>query len=366
MKKSMEEEKKLYPMHFEPVEALHPWGKERFLIADLGRYDTAAKDGWLEGDSLSDIMETYIDRMVGDNVYYYYGRQFPVAVRALRAEERMPLTVCPDDALAGERFDALGKAKLWYIAGAEPGSRLYLGLNRSMTAAEFYNRSLDGSLAECLHAVTPKRGDWYYIAPGTVHAAANGLDIIEISEASMLDVTVFGWGADADPEDLGLGDALDFIDLKAYVAPAAPQENHTHADIRPEDRLADKLADTEAFQVTRIRLTDPLHLYTEQFGSFLLYACAEGEASLQVPRAGGMDSYLLKKGEVLLVPAETPDFFLVPRDRDTVLLETAVRPSSAPDSYIDPAAEPYLEGEDYSVDEDLDDRIDYELSHPES
>ena len=395
----MEEEKKLYPLHFEAVPAERSWGSETWQTADIGTVDTAVRGGWLEGDALSDIMETYIDRVVGDNVYYWYGRQFPVAVRTLHVTGKTPLWVCPGDEVAGARFDALGKAKLWYVTEAGPEARLWLGLERELTAKDFYARCMDGRIAEDLHAVVPKKGDFFFIAPGTVHAAS-GVTLIEISEASALDIKIFDWGGFADPEELGVVDAIDFIDLHAHDW-TEPEEEHGHAchcheegqachcheghdhedpchdhchcghdheghphheDIRPEDRLTDTLVDIDPFTVTRIRLTDALHIYTEQFGSFLLYTCIEGAAEIRIqgPQAAG--TWSLSEGESVLVTAETPDFFLVPADRMTVLLETTVRHSDTPDSYIDPDAEPFLEGEDYSTDEDLDDRIDYELS----
>ena len=41
------------------------------------------------------------------------------------------------------------------------------------------------------------------------------------------------------------------------------------------------------------------------------------------------------------------DFYLVPADRETVLLEVMPGETDEPDSYIDPNTSPYLEGEDY-------------------
>ena len=65
-----------------------------------------------------------------------------------------------------------------------------------------------------------------------------------------------------------------------------------------------------------------------------------------------MDNYEFSKGETILVPADMPDFFLVPRDRSTVLLEATCRPESDFDAYIDPDTEAFLEGEDYEGLED--------------
>jgi hypothetical protein len=85
--------------------------------------------------------------------------------------------------------------------------------------------------------------------------------------------------------------------------------------------------------------------------------CVEGEASIQVPvenEAGekSMDNYVIKAGETVLVPAQMEDFYLVPRDRSTQLLEVVSRPEEEIDQYIDPETEAFLEDEDYEGLED--------------
>ena len=109
--------------------------------------------------------------------------------------------------------------------------------------------------------------------------------------------------------------------------------------------------------MTKINLKDPLHIYTEQFGSFIIYMCPEGEASIQVPVKNpdgteAMDNYIIRTGETILIPAQMGDFYLVPRDRDTVLLEAVTRPVDEVDGYIDPETDAFLEDEDYEGLED--------------
>jgi hypothetical protein len=121
--------------------------------------------------------------------------------------------------------------------------------------------------------------------------------------------------------------------------------------------MVQNLAECPQFNVSKINLTDPLHIYTEKFESFIVYICIDGAASIQVPstKENGeayMENYEFAKGEVILVPAEMPDFFLVPRDRSTILLEAVTRPAEDVDEYIDPNTEAFLENEDYEGLED--------------
>lgn len=133
-------------------------------------------------------------------------------------------------------------------------------------------------------------------------------------------------------------------------------ECHCH-DMSQEGQMIQDLVECPQFSVAKIALTDPLHIYTEQFESFIVYICLEGAASIQVPstKENGeayMENYEFKKGETILVPADMPDFFLVPRDPDTLLLEAVTRPEEIVDGYIDPETEAFLEDEDYEGLED--------------
>ena len=65
-----------------------------------------------------------------------------------------------------------------------------------------------------------------------------------------------------------------------------------------------------------------------------------------------MESYEFSKGDTILVPADMPDFYLVPRDSSTLLLEAVTRPVEDVDGYIDPETEAFLENEDYEGLED--------------
>ena len=360
----MEEIKKLYPLGFLPIGETFVWGgnalaekydkkfvesddqgnekrlekgvkvAESHEVADLGYRDSQVRDGWLAGNTLSEIMDMYLDRVVGENVFEYYGRQFPLGVKFIDAHDRMPLVVSPDDEIAEQRYDFLGKVKMWYVVDATPASRIFLGFKKDVDVQDFYAGCADGSVEGLLNAVTPAKGDVFVIEPGTVHAA-EGVTLLEVSEASPLDFCLSGWGREV-PEDefddnLSLVEALDFIDYKAY---------------KPVPHADGKLVKRREMTVTELNLKDPVHIIGEEAGSFAVYTCVAGEASVQVPDEDKrMDSYIIAAGDTVLVPSEVDDFYLVPRQSGTILIEAMVDKFEEEDKYIDPEAEPQLPGE---------------------
>ena len=405
-------EKKLYPFKFIPVASRRPWGGhdlveklgkefvecdeegnetvigpdeligESWEVADMGIEDSVVTNGWLAGNTISEIMETYLERVVGDDVYNYYGRQFPLLIKFLDINDKLSVQVHPDDEIAAERYDALGKSELWYILDAKPEAKIYMGFKREVTAQEFYDRCNDGTVEELLNVIYPKKGDVLFITPGTVHAADGGILLAEIQESSDMTFRLYDWGREKNPataRPIHLEEAIDIIDYRPYDpgkyrkgplwgaeashVPCCDHEchcddhDHHHEHSAKEGDVVETLVESSQFTVSQLNLADPLHIYTEKFGSFIIYVCIEGAASIQVPsvKPGGeafMDNYEFSKGETILIPAEMPDFYLVPRDRSTVLLEVVTRVQEELDEYIDPSTDAFLEDEDYEGLED--------------
>ena len=421
-------EKKLYPFKFIPIPSRRPWGGnamkielgkhfvecdedgnetvlgddvlvgESWELADMGIEDSVVANGWLAGNTISELMETYLERIVGEDVYNYYGRQFPLLIKFLDINDRLSVQVHPDDEIAAERYDALGKTEMWYIMDAKPGARIFCGFKREMTAQELYDRCKNGTVEEVLNVIYPKKGDVLLITPGTVHAADGGILAVEIQESSDMNLRLYDWGREFNPETarpMHLEEAIDVIDYRAFCpsmyrkgplwgdeASYVPckacdchcgddchchdgeechcheEEDHCHChEESQEGQMIQNLVDSAQFNVSKIELTDPLHIYTDRFESFIIYVCLEGGASVQVPStdasgAACMENHEFTKGETILVPADMPDFFLVPRDRSTVLLEVVTRPVEDQDNYIDPNTEAFLENEDYEGLED--------------
>ena len=383
-------EKKLYPLKFVSVASRKPWGGsvlvndlgKRFVecdkdgnetvlgagtligesweLADMGQEDSVVAEGWLAGNTISEVMETYLERVVGEKVYNYYGRQFPLLIKFLDIQNKLSVQVHPDDEIAAERYDALGKAELWYVMDAAPDARIYCGFNKEMTAQEFYDRCNNGTVLDVLNVITPRKGDVIQIKPGTVHAADGGILVAEIQESSILGFRLYDWGRESDPataRPTHLEEGIDVIDYNVFDNSLYRKGPLWGDEAAHEHGPVVSLAEGPEFNVSKLILTDPLHIYTEKFESFIVYICVEGAASVQIPatKENGeayMENYEFVKGETILIPAELPDFYLVPRDPSTVLLEAVVQPEDQLDNYIDPDTEAFLEDEDYEGLED--------------
>lgn len=315
----MTEERKLYPLKF--ISEAAEGGK--YHLADLGYVDSMASNGWLGGNTLSDIMQTYLERVVGDISFEFNGTQFPVMVKTIDVNGELPLCVNPDDKVAEERYDAFGKTALWYVEEASEDAAIYLGFEKAVSADLFYGACLDGTVRSLLHKVTPSKGDYFLIAPRTVYAASGKMKIIEVSEASEL---VFRLEGGSEDEGTMLEEAFDIIDFGPHD-PA--QRLKVSGKESPEALLS-----LPQFTLSRIALSDPVKVFSENSDSYLLYLCISGGAAVQVRTLEGDELYYLERGEVILIPAEVTDFHLVPTTSETVLFEVRQDPRSEKDSYL--------------------------------
>lgn len=341
----MEQKKKLYPIQFTPETSHHQWGDETYAVADLGIVDSPVSNGWLSGNTLSDIMETYIERISGEDVYGYYGRQFPVAVSVLEIQGKFPVMCHPDDEAAGQRYDALGKKSLLYILDAEPDATLHLGFSREMSAGELYTRCLDGTVRETLNKVTPAAGDAFIINPGTVYSASGHMTAVCVSEASVISFSL----EHAPDEESHIEDAIDLVDYSR--SDIGKIRSRSGADAKPsEASVSTNLLSSPEFSVNLTPVHEPMKFTAGN--SFTIFTCINGALSIQVQGkdadgATRMEDYPLRKGGTVLMPADIEEFFLVPTERDTCVLETFIEKREEIDNYINPDTEPFLEGEDY-------------------
>ncbi len=352
------EEKKLYPFRLTRIEDNYPWGSEEFRLADLGYRDTFVHDGWLSGNTMGELMETYLDRLTGDHVFDTFGLQFPFQIRRIHVKGRMPLRVSPDDEIARDRYDHLGKEKLWYVVSAEKGSRLLIGFRRDTDASEVYQECLEGNPVKLMNTLEPRAGQFFYIPAGTPHCAFGPMTIVEVSESSALDFLLCDWqqltdapsgafsrnglrsnaeegailsAADEFDPALNIIDALDFIKYDQY--PEALLAGHTAADTDvPGVKNLLKLGQ---FSVNKVELKAALSIDNTASETCLAYTSIKGSFEIQTTPEVSPDSERLlaaTEGETVLIPAETTSFILAPRSADATLLEVMVEKLPADDS----------------------------------
>jgi mannose-6-phosphate isomerase len=302
---------KLYPLKFSPILKERVWGGDS-IKTKLGKeYNGDAiigeswelsgvqddisyiSNGFLEGNDINDLIETYLGDLVGDTVYEKYGNEFPLLIKILDIKESLSLQVHPDDEIAIERHQCYGKTECWYILDASPDAKIYLGLNRHLTAQEFFDKCNDETIVDALNVIKPVPGDIIYIKPGTLHAATGGILVAEVQQVSDVTYRVYDWGREHNPKtarEMHIDLAIDCIDYEKLDTSKVIFKGGS--------------AENPYFKIKRIDITDTYRNMSYIFPSFVIYFCAQGNATV----INGISSESIKKGEVILIPAQMGEY----------------------------------------------------------
>jgi mannose-6-phosphate isomerase len=140
-------------------------------------------------------------------------------IKYLFTSEKLSVQVHPDDEAARRRGLAGGKEEAWWVAAAEPGATVGLGLRETIPADRLRQAALDGSIEQLLDWRTVRAGESLYSPAGTIHAIGAGLSIIEIQQNSDVTYRLFDYGRD---RELHLDEAVAVAKAGPWEEPPAP------------------------------------------------------------------------------------------------------------------------------------------------
>jgi mannose-6-phosphate isomerase len=113
-------------------------------------------------------------------------------VKYIFTSQALSVQVHPSDAQApaGHR----GKEECWLVIAAEPGAKLGIGFDRTLSADAMRAAALDGSIEQVMTWHSAKPGDFFYIPAGTVHAIGAGISLIEVQQNSDITYRLYDYG----------------------------------------------------------------------------------------------------------------------------------------------------------------------------
>lgn len=120
--------------------------------------------------------------------------QMPYLVKLIDTSDHLSVQVHPDDEFAKTHENSLGKTECWIILGAEEGAGIYLGMKPGVDKKEFESALSAGSaMDEFLVFHEVKRGDFFYVPAGSIHAIGSGVFLAEVQQSSGITYRVWDW-----------------------------------------------------------------------------------------------------------------------------------------------------------------------------
>lgn len=294
---------------------------EAWVMSDVAKFPTEVVNGSHAGDSLQDLLEVYMDELVGGQVYDVFGNHFPLLMKFIDAADDLSIQVHPDDDYALEHENSLGKTEMWYFLPA-PGNKsaICLGWKQAMDEPLIHEKIADGTLAEYLCEYPVKEGDVAFIPTGTVHSMKRNTIVAEIQENSDITYRFYDYnrvGNDGKTRPLQLEKALDVIRFE-------PLERQVVTHPEPVVNGAVNLERNSYFTTNLLTLNRAVQRDYAPLDSFVAYMCVEGSATITALDSESNDKEVaIRIGEAVLIPASLNDIVIRP-DGSCKLLEIYV------------------------------------------
>jgi mannose-6-phosphate isomerase len=325
---------KLYPLLMKPLFDPRPWGRFDLSPIYSRRFDERIGESWLTGDtcvvqngllagtSLAELASQYTRELVGDAPRDDH--RFPLLLKFLFPEEKLSVQVHPDDAAAQEIGEPCGKTECWYVAHAQPGAEIGLGLKPGVTRTDFEVSIHENRAEDLLNWIRVAPGDMIYVAGGTVHTLGPGAIIVETQQQSDTTYRLYDYGR---PRELHLKDGLRVIKEGVRSGKVRAQ-----SPVRLNGGGSSKqpLVASSYFAVEKYDLKSP-QAFTAGPGktSAQILVAMNGSATLHAP---GCQAVKFARGDAIVVPAAIASFEVQPA-RDAQFLKSRVpgTPVAEPD-----------------------------------
>lgn len=129
------------------------------------------------------------------------GEVFPLLTKILDAADELSVQVHPDDQYGMEHEGELGKTECWYVIDADEGSEIIYG-HHAQTKEELEQMILEGKWDDLLRRIKVKKGDFFYVPSGTIHAIGGGITILETQQSSDTTYRVYDYDRKDDQGNL--------------------------------------------------------------------------------------------------------------------------------------------------------------------
>ena len=256
---------------------------EYWAISGMEGESSTIINGEFEGKTLREVYENNKELFGNPNE-----KEFPLLVKIIDAADDLSIQVHPDDEMAKRLENSKGKTECWYILNENPASIIF-GLN--VDSKEEAIRLIDErKWDDLLREVPTKKGDFFFVRAGSVHAIKKDSLILEIQQASDITYRLYDYDskdANGNLRDLHLEKSKEAIKI-------LPEENGIEEI--DKDGFVDRiLTQNEYFEVGEIEIQNQASFKREK--PYLLETVVDGEGEIIIEN----EKYPIKKGDFFIL-----------------------------------------------------------------
>lgn len=221
------------------------------------------------------------------------GDKFPLLTKIIDAKGDLSIQVHPNDVYAAQHENgSLGKMECWYILDCDEDATIIIGHN-AKDKQELEDMIHGGRWSEFIREIPIKKGDFFQINPGCVHAIKAGTMILETQQNSDITYRVYDYDRlqNGKPRELHVQQSIDVIEVpfkETAVGKGEPQSVNSWFE---------QLITCEYYTVWKAELSGKETLVQDQ--KFLMASVIEG--------SGVINGTPIKKGDHFIIPAGMED-----------------------------------------------------------
>ncbi len=247
--------------------------------------DCTVCGGTYNGKTLSELWNEH-----GELFGKAEGDRFPLLVKIIDANDDLSIQVHPNDEYANlNENGSLGKTECWYVLDCKEDATIVIGHN-AKDKDELEDMIKNHKFKELIREIPIKKGDFFQINPGCLHAIKSGTMILETQQNSDITYRVYDYDRlqNGLPRQLHIKESIDVIE-----APFAFASNER--SIAFEDGLKREiLIASDFYTVEKLDVNKEAKI--TQTYNFMNVSVIEGE--------GEVDGMPIKKGSHFIIPYE--------------------------------------------------------------
>jgi len=325
----------LYPLKFKPVFDDRIWGgdkiktrlgldfspltrcAEAWVLSGYEGKQTLVSNGFLADNEINELIEVYMDDLVGGKVFESTGEIFPLLIKFIDSRDWLSIQVHPDDELARKRGMPNGKTEMWYVLDADENAQLIAGFNRKISQKQYLDHLQKKTLTDILNYEKVHAGDVFFVPAGRIHSLGPGVLLAEIQQTSDATYRIYDWDRKdekGNERELHTEQAMAAIDFNFYPEYRKDYKGRLNGSV--------ELVNCPHYTTSLLELAQPLRKNYEELDSFVVYVCVEGSMMIKC----GNSKTGVRKGEVVLIPAMINDVEIYP-ERNVKFLEVYIEDS---------------------------------------
>jgi mannose-6-phosphate isomerase len=264
---------------------------------------------------------------------------FPLLIKLLDARENLSVQLHPSAEYAQAHPGAALKTEAWIILAAQPGAKVYVGLDDAVDAARFREAIETGAFLDILQTAEVSPGDAIFLESGLCHALGEGLLVAEVQTPSDTTFRTWDWNRNDPARPLHIEPACASVRLGAAQKTTWPRITRgSEATTLTTDALRTRrLIRCDYFEIDQLDVPErsgpnaTMSFEQPSAGLPLVVLCTGGSGTIE----SGGETLELFTGRSVLIPAscDVSNITLHVRDNEKPSL-LRVRPADVLDNSL--------------------------------